>query len=477
MSFNRFSLSIATVFILISLTGCMNAPAPAQTSEPEPAIATNTPRSTNTSSPTETALPSPTATQQYTAVPEPTDTPTSVPTQAVKTKLVQRLCPELRPPLGLFSSSGPVYDTLVDPPVLYVPYSVTELNLEPSAEPCILYLSPAPMGIPQFAGETLFWKSFDHEQEWSMVWKYDLNDSLVDNVFPQHPNLRQTRTNTSIGKSGLYEFVVAESGETLVWTYTDPQPYDENTMGYVRSMYVSPTSGPIDQRPPVEILNDFFPESPSGAGILRPRKLSLDEELVYFSLEPVGLGRTWPEPLGRFTSLYTIDVSWTSWPELIFDCGNDYWCISDFAEEHDILISMQDSSVKIIELSSGDLMRDVQAPETHPLVRQALIGPDGTIAFLGVAMGESGFGDLPESAAIFILPPSSEDGPTMVLEDAGMLNLIGWAGTGLLLVDGNNLESNSSPGITPNELMMLDIESGVGQWLPHAASGFVSMID
>ena len=476
MIFNRFYLSIVSVFILSSLVGCMNAPATDQISETEPVIPTYTPKSTSTSPPTEIAFSSPTVTLQHTKTPEPTVTQTPVPTQGVMTKLVQRLCPGLHAPLGLFSGSGPIYDTIVDPPVLYIPYDVIELTAETPGENCTLYLSPAPMGVPQFAGETLFWKSFDPEQEWSMVWKYDLNDSLEDNVFPQHPNLRQTRTATSMGKSGLYDFVVAESGETLVWTYTDPQPYNENTIGYLRSMYGSPTSGPIDQRPPVEIMNDFFPEDSSGTGVLRPRKLSIDEEKVYFSLEPVGLGRTWPEPLGRFTSLYSIDVSWVGLPELLFDCGREYWCISDFSEEQDLLIQMLDSKIKIIELGSGDLLKEVQAPETHPILRQALIGADGTIAFMGVVMGAGGLGDPPDSAAIFILPPFYEGEPTMVLEDAGILNLIGWAGPGFLLVDGNNLELNRSPDTTPSELMLIDIETGIGQWLIHDASGFVSLI-
>ena len=476
MKIHRFTLCIITMFVLFVSIGCSNVAASPQPGEFEPSLPTNTLQLTNTPQATETALPTPTFTPQPAAKTEPSETPVSMPTQAFMTKLVKRLCPELQAPLGLFSNAGPVYDTSVDPAVLYVPYEVTELNQQPSAENCTLFMSPAPVGVPQFAGETLFWKSFDHEQEWSMVWKYDLNDSLVDNVFPQHPNLRQTRTNTTIGKSGLYDFVVAESGENLVWTYTDPHPYDEHTMGYVRSMYVSPTSGPIDQRPPVEVMNDFFPESPSGAGVLRPRKLSLDEEMVFFSLEPVGLGRTWPEPLGRFTSLFTIDISWVSTPELVFDCDREFWCISDFSEKQDLLVHILDSTVNIIELSSGDLVRELPAPESYPLVRQAMIGADGSIAFLALTIGEAGMGEPPEGAAIYILPPDYQAEPVLVLEDVGILNLIGWAGPGLLLVDGNNLEVNSAPGTTPAHLMLIDIETGLSQWLPHDASGFVSLV-
>ena len=137
---------------------------------------------------------------------------------------------------------------------------------------------------------------------------------------------------------------------------------------------------------------------------------------------------------------------------------------------------MLDSKIKIIELSSGELLKEVQAPETHPILRQALIGADGTIAFMGVAMGDGGLGDPPESAAIFILPPFYEGEPTMVLKDARILNLIGWAGPGFLLVDGNKLELNRSPDTTPSELMLIEIETGIGQWLIHDASGFVSLI-
>ena len=97
-----------------------------------------------------------------------------------------------------------------------------------------------------------------------MVWKYDPEDVLTDDVFPEHLHLRQTRTTTSIGKSGLFDFVVAEDGETLVWSYTDPQPYGDNEMGYVQSMTGAATSGPIDQRPAVEIWFDFVPEGDWG---------------------------------------------------------------------------------------------------------------------------------------------------------------------------------------------------------------------
>ena len=309
-----------------------------------------------------------------------------------------------------------------------------------------------------------------------MVWKYDPQDVLTDDVFPEHLHLRQTRTNTSIGKSGLFDFVVAEDGETLVWSYTDPQPYDENEMGYVQSMTGAATSGPIDQRPPVEIWFDFVPEGDSGGKILRPRELPSDGERLFYSEEPVGLGRQWPEPVGLYSSLYSIST-WGMPIRNVILTVEDYWCISDFSEEHDILVIIQDDSIRIKNLTSGELIREVRAPDAYPLVRQALIAPDGTIAFLGVAIGEAEYGDPPEDAAVFMLEPPYQGEPVMVLSDPGLLNLRGWASPSLLLADGNNLAENPSRNSTlPAHLMLVDVETGVGTWLDYDADLFVSLV-
>lgn len=119
----------------------------------------------------------------------------------------------------------------------------------------------------------------------------------------------------------------------------------------------------------------------------------------------------------------------------------------------------------------------MQAPETYNLVRQALIGPDGTIAFLGAAIGESDYGDPPEDAAIFVLEPPYQGEPILVLADAGLLNLLGWASPSLLLADGNNLAENPAGNSTlPAHLMLVDFKTGIGVWLPLDADQFVALV-
>ena len=485
MNFKRSYLVISAILAVLVISGCMSGTPPAQLQELDFVVPSETetsvqaPLSTQTSDPTLTYTPDPTPTPSPspTPTPSPTLAPTPVPTQAVLAGIVRRLCPALRAPLGLFSAHEPFYDNSTDPATLYVLYQVVELGLDSAGESCTFYLSPPPMGAPQFAGDSLFWKSFDDEAEWVMVWKYDPNDVFTDDAFPQHPNLRQTRTNTSIGNSGLFDFVVSEDGETLVWSYTDPQPYDDNEMGYVQMMYAAATSGPIDQRPPVDIWFDFVPEGDSGANILRTRAISSDGEQLFYSQEPVGLGRQWPEPMGRYTSLHSISTWGDAYPEHHFDCGRDYWCISDFSEEQDILVTIQDNAIQITSLRGGELIREVQASEAINLVRQALIGPDGEIAFMGVTLDESDYGSPPEDVAIFLIEPPYLKEPVMVLSDPGLLNLLGWASPGVLLADGNNQDDPTlADGNLPALLMLVDTKTGVGVWLPLNADQFVALV-
>jgi hypothetical protein len=106
-----------------------------------------------------------------------------------------------------------------------------------------------------------------------------------------------------------------------------------------------------------------------------------------------------------------------------------------------------------------------------------VIGPDGTIAFLGVAMGGSDYGDPPEDATIFLIEPPYQDDPVLALSDAGLLNLLGWASPSLVLADGNNLENTAGNSTLPAHLMLVDIETRVGTWLQYDPDLFVALID
>ena len=280
-------------------------------------------------------------------------------------------------------------------------------------------------------------------------------------------------------KAGLVEFVASEDGDMLAWSFTDPRFNNDSELAYIQTIYAASPNGSTDQRPISEILFDVVPEAGGRPHIIRLQLISADKDLIYYSDEPVGQGRQWPEPLGRYTSLYSISTWGDAYPELLHDCGKAYRCISDFSEELDLLVSIQDSAneVQITRLSSGETIGSIQAPEMYATLRQALIGPDGGIAFLGIALGSSDFGAPPEDVAVFYLEPPYTGEPVLVLNDPGLLNLLGWVSPREILADGNLLDgSQPDAGTIPSMLMLIDIAAGAGDWLPRAASGFSGLV-
>jgi hypothetical protein len=381
--------------------------------------------------------------------------------------------------LGLFAGSEPYIDSSTDPATVYVIYQVEELGMEPLPEPCTLYLAPGPIGAPQLAVDTLFWKTYDHEAETVTIWQYNPQNELAAGLLPQHIPLLHTTIDTTMEKSGLVDFVATADGEMLAWSFTDPRFNDDKELAYVQMIYAASTSGSTDQRPISEILFDVVPEAGGRPHIIRLRRISADKDRIFFSDEPVGLGRQWPEPFGRYTSVYSISTWGDAYPELHYDCGNAYWCISDFSEDLDLLVSIVDNghTVQITPLSSGDTLGRVQAPDQYNTLRQALIGPDGGIAFLGIANDSSDFAAPPEDVAVFYLEPPYTGEPVLILNDAGLLNLLGWVSPREILADGNLLDaSQSTKGTIPSMLMLIDVTTRAGVWLPRDASGYNGLV-
>lgn len=428
---------------------------------------------------TDDVLPTMTPKSTTTTVPSPTSTPDPTPSQTIASGLVKRLCPHLQPPLGLFSAAAPIYDSSTDPATLYVPYQITELSLEDPPQSCTLYLAPGPMGAPQFGGDSLFWKSFDHGTKTVTIWGYDPLPEISDEAYPHHIPFGQTTFDTPMEKSGLVEFVASFDGDMLAWSYTDPVVNDDNEYAYVQVIYAGAPNDPIDQRPILEVWFDVVPEAGGRPHIIRLRLISADKDRIYYSDEPVGLGRQWPEPLGQYSSLYSISSWGDSYPELHYDCGSAHWCISDFSEELDLLVSIQENPyvVQVSRLSSGETIGRIPAAGKYNFLRQARIGPDGAIAYLGVALDDSVYDAPPADVAVFYIEPPYTGLPVLVVKEPGLLNLLGWVSPGRFLGDGNPLdEDNPVVGGIPTRLMMVDITSGVGEWLPMDAKGYIDLI-
>ena len=68
--------------------------------------------------------------------------------------------------------------------------------------------------------------------------------------------------------------------------------------------------------------------------------------------------------------------------------------------------------------------------------------------------------------------------PVMVVSNAGLLNLLGWAAPNLILANGNDLAQDAAiPSTRPARLDLLDVVTGVGTWLEYDADLFVSLVE
>ena len=342
------------------------------------------------------------------------------------TGLVDNLCPQLASPRGVFNLREMYRNPMDEDAIEFSLYQVREMGVdEDLPDFCTLFLAPLPLGELQFAGESLFWQSYDPEVEQAVIWQYDPADKLTDEVDPQHFPLAFTTLDVPSSFLGLTGFVVSDDGSSIAWSKTEPKLNEDNEYVYLQEIYVSDMEGSwVDP-----IWFDAAPEIDTPR-IIRLRELSNETYTLYYSEEPVGLGAQWPDPPGRFTNLYSMPT-WGEMPTKHYECEL-HWCISDFSEGHDLITVIQENNLQLLTMSGGTVA-DITLAGEFNVLRQALIGPEGDVVFLAV---EYDFSEgEPERVALFHLAPPYAGEPELVAEDWGMRNILGWLSSDSVLVD------------------------------------------
>jgi len=447
------------------LAGCTQASASPTAVEPTSTyrMVTESPIPKNTATSTQ----NPSSTAPPTDTPEPASTPKHLP------GLVKLSCPELSPPLGVFHVPEPYIVKQGDTETVYVLYEIAELVQETSPEPCMLFLEPPPMGKPKLAGDTIFWQSFDYDDENVTIWQLDRNGSQRDEVLPKSIPQEFARVESSIGTSGLVEFLPSEDGEYLIWAWTEPELMNDGQYAYVQTILLGTTGQGFF----AELLAAVEIDPVGRPHILRLHQYLSDQNLLYYSDEPVGLGRQWPEPRGRYTSLYAVSSGLVWDPRLLFDCEQDYWCISDFSTDHDLLTAVQGDSVAVYRLGSGEKLVEVNVGENFSTLRQAIISPDGQLAFLAVVQDLSAADIVVENVTLFVLDPPYTQEPQAVFHHPGLRNLVSWISNQEILADGvPDFEGAAQVHKAPSSLIRINTIEKTGSWLPHDARGLEILI-
>jgi hypothetical protein len=385
--------------------------------------------------------------------------------------LIDRLCPQLTRPLGVFKVPEMYRDPKNEDGTVFELYQIKEISTDPLPDFCTLFISPFPLGGFHFAGDTVFWQSYDSETEFATIWQYDTEDKLTDEADPQHIELGFTEIHTPPSFLGLISFLVSGDGSSIVWSRTEPKLNEENQYVYLQEIYM----GGVDGSYINELWFNVAIEINGLPRIIRLRELSDDNNILYYSEEPVGLGTNWPYPLGRYSTLFSMPT-WGEMPTLHFDCEGDHWCISDFSAEHDLVVYFQNTTITLTTFGR-DKMAEITPEEPFSLLRQAMIGPDDSLVFLALQSNESGDFNPPSEVAIYHVEPPFDGEPVLILRDAALRNIVGWIDADTLLLetiftfeDSGGVESDNLFTIVhlvdrSSELLNLDI-SGFELLLP-----------
>jgi hypothetical protein len=384
--------------------------------------------------------------------------------------LVDRLCPSVERPAGVFLwPEISQYPNDEDVPIFSL-YKIMGFSSEQVYDDCTLRIGPPPTGDLQFAGDSLYWKSYNYETEQMTVYQFDPSEDPGDDIKPHHLPLRFTTLDVSVEKSGLVEFVVSDDGTLIAWSKTDPVLKDDGYV-YVHEVY----AGGLVPLYYDMIWFDVYPEEDGIPHIIRLREISSQSNMLYYSDEPVGMGRQWPYPAGRYSNLYSISLK-GGVPKMYFECGvdDDHWCISDYSEELDLLVYIKFNVINLITLG-GESIGQISFEDRSSVLVQAHLGSNGDLVFLTVQGDEEGYNP-PEMVSIYVVKPPYIEPPALVHSDPGIRTIYGWLSDQEVLTDLIVPANNSESEITPIYFNIIDVSTKSSKIVTLEANGFEEIL-
>ncbi len=280
-----------------------------------------------TEEPTQTAEPPP-PTQTVEPTPEPTAEPTEEPTTVEIEPL--DLCVEFPRPAML---------------VMYPDEQYALFNPE-SGESCPLpLLKPVP-GMVVMAQNDFFAATPTIGGQGNVTIILHYREDILD--FDELP---YTVVVSEIGDS-LTAFTVSADARLIAWATIESG--GETGFPSPRLYIADLESG--------QQLNSVTPEANEAPRAFQPIRFSDDGSILYYALQPYGIGGRWTSFNGRYDNLYALPTAGTGDPELIFDCGELGFglCLGDFTVLDNVVTSVayvnQQANAIVVQNNSGDVL-------------------------------------------------------------------------------------------------------------------------
>lgn len=407
MTIRRFSI-IFLLLLAVNLVACR------PTAATEPAV----------SGPTETestAIPAteePTATTAVAGQPTATaevvePTATEPPATNEPETEAGALCPEIAGPATLLFLPGDDYG-LFDPA---------------SGETCPLPFAEALPGMVVMAQNDFFLASRTTGPEGeATVIRRHLPDGTVE-------ELAYTMVGTPAGAAlaaELVAFTLSDDARLIAWSVLGPTGGSD----------LPATSLSIADLETGAVLGGVAPEVGEAPLALVPIRFSEDGSVLYYALQPYGLGGMWSSYVGRYHNLYAVATDGSGTPELVFDCADLGLglCLGDFFLVDNTVTGLayvdREAGAVVIQNGAGDVLNTLKAETEY--VGYPTWGPGGELVYYTADLSDDPAANpLPEVGFLQRVAPPTAPAETLASDPALLLPIrflndthvvVGWAG-------------------------------------------------
>ncbi|MCL4300337.1 MAG: hypothetical protein KJ077_31675 [Anaerolineae bacterium] len=282
---------------------------------------------------------------------------------------------------------------------------------------------------------------------------YDLAAKTIS-VWQLTPAGQQTPllfTAVNMEEFGPFNFTVSGDGSKIAWARTvinmesDPPTYRSD-------LWVAN----IDGSGQVTLLDQAEQEG----SYVEPVRFSLDQNTLYYALQPDGLGGMVFSFTGRYNSLLAVPASGGE-SRLLFTCPEDQpICIGDISPDGSALAYVQPGQGVIVLGSDGQPIATV-TPSLTGYIGSPIFGPTGNLAFVSATLVQSDEEAMPRpnpGAINLVAPPYTGEVKTILSDNTvttawewldetrliyGAMDEAANIGTALVTLDGQ--PSNLSP--------------------------------
>lgn len=308
---------------------------------------------------------------------------------------------------------------------LYLPGDGHALFDPASGATCTLPFAEAIPGMVIMAQNDFFvaGRAAGPEGQATVIQRYRRNGTVAA--------LPYTMTNTQAGTE-LVAFTVADDARLIAWS----------VLGRTGDGDLPAPALYIADLETSQVLTSVSPEVGEAPLALAPIQFSQDGSMLYYALQPYGLGGMWSSYVARYHNLYAVATDGTGTPALLFDCAELRLglCLGDFFLVDGLVTGLAyvdwPADAIVIQNGEGDVLNVLAAEEEY--IGYPTWGPGGEFVYYTANLsGDPATSPFPQLGILHRVAPPTAPAETMASDPRLLLPVrflndtqvvAGWAG-------------------------------------------------